>query len=65
MTLSIPSNSIMMLLAIALRLSSVSGNSPFLRYWLVTSLEIIDIGNIKDLKVREVLVTCISNIDFQ
>ena len=44
-------------------------NSPFLHYWLVTSLEIINIGNTgnqnhPDLEVRVVLVTCISNIDF-
>ena len=44
-------------------------NSPFLHYWLVSSFEIINIGNTgnqnhPDLEVRVVLVTCISNIDF-
>ena len=43
-------------------------NSPFLHYGLVSSLEIINIGNTgnqnhPDLEVRVVLVTCFSNID--
>ena len=42
--------------------------SPFLHYRLVSSLQDINIGktgnqNHPDLKVRVVLVTCISNID--
>ena len=41
----------------------------FLHYRLVSSFQIIDIGNTgnqnhPDLEVRVVLVTCISNIDF-
>ena len=44
-------------------------HSPFLHYWLVPSLEEINIGNAgnqihPDLEVRVVLVTCTSNIDF-
>ena len=49
----------------------VSANfySPFLHYWLVTSLEIINIRNTgnrnhSDLELMVVLVTRISNIDF-
>ena len=43
--------------------------SPFLHYWLVSSLEIIKIGNTgnqnhPDLEVRVVLVTCFSTIDY-
>ena len=43
--------------------------SPFLHYRLVSSLEIINIGNTgnqnnPDLEVRVVLVTCIPNIEF-
>ena len=43
--------------------------SPFLHYRLVSSLEIINIGNTgnqnhPDLKVSVVLVTCFSNFDF-
>ena len=44
-------------------------HSPFSHYRLVSSLEIIHIGNTgnqnhPDLEVRVVLVTCFSNIDF-
>ena len=54
---------------IRLELQHLSNYSPFLHYWLVPSLEKINIGNAgnqnhPDLEVRVVLVTCISNIDF-
>ena len=38
--------------------------SPFLHYRLVSSFEIFNIGSTGNQKVRVVLVTCISSIDF-